>query len=357
MNVEIKTTINDTLNNINSTNKSTKSKFISVDTNKISQNADDIKSLELTTLNSENSDTNKYSYEIEEYMETDIKNINANTKYIFFCIYKIEQSNTLPYLQYILYKYPNNLMVFPFIEIKNNTNNNADYILNLINDYIIDITGTTQTIKGYIEKENKLFVFVNLNNSTDKTTNVNLKTQEHKLWWCLIDEICNKNKVLNYPVHKSVIDIFNNNKYLMYIKNQNKKYISLPNVLYMCDTKTNIINFIKLNKYPKNKYNIKKGLILNPIEKILYNKKWLYSYKDTYKLIRCSVFFNNKIKPIYDIEYNKIPKHLDLKNNDCNIITNVKFFTKYMNLEEYVINKNIYTNILSYHDIEKNVLQ
>ena len=300
MNVGIKTKLNNTLNKITYSKLQKKSKGlknININTGKISNKNDNIKSVNRGVLNYTKDKIETYNYDLEEYMETNLQNISTNVKYIFFCIYKIEKFSGLPYLQYILYKYPNDLMVFPFIEVKNGN------ILNIIDDYIIDLTGSKQDIKGFFENKNKLHVFVNLNNSTDKINNVSLKTKKHKLWWCLMDEICNRNKVLNFPVHKSVIDIFNNNKYLIYIKNQDNKNISLPNVLYLCDTTPNVVNLIKLNTKPKNKYGIKNSLIFKPLDKILYNGKWLYVYKETYKIIRCSIFLNSKIKTIYNIDY------------------------------------------------------
>ena len=174
----------------------------------------------------------RHIYNLEEYIETDINNVNTNVKYIFFCIYKIEKRGQLPYLQYMLYRYSSGLMIFPFIKITNNNN-----LTNIIDDYIIGLTGSKQSITGFIEKDNQLHVFINI---TNPINSVNYKTREHKLWWCLIDEICNKNKILNYPIHKSVIDLFNTNKFLMYIKNNDKKNISIPTVLYLCDTTNNI---------------------------------------------------------------------------------------------------------------------
>jgi hypothetical protein len=290
----------------------------------------------------------QHIYNLEEYIETDINNVNTNVKYIFFCIYKIEKHGQLPYLQYMLYRYSSGLMIFPFIKITNNNN-----LTNIVDDYIIGLTGSKQSITGFIEKDNQLHVFINI---TNPINSVNFKTREHKLWWCLIDEICNKNKILNYPIHKSVIDLFNTNKFLMYIKNNDKKNISIPTVLYLCDTTNNIYNFIKLNKHPKNKHNIKNSLIYKPLSKILSNKKWLYS-RDTFNIARCCVFLNNNIKTIYNINYDKISTHVDLNNYKSNIITDVIFFKKTLNLEEFIVINDNNNGVLSFHGVDKNGLQ
>ena len=59
---------------------------------------------------------------------------------------------------------------------------------------------------------------------------VPLKSSD-QIWYCLIDEICNHNKVLNFPIHKSVFNLFYQNPDLIYLKYK-KENLSSPVVAY-----------------------------------------------------------------------------------------------------------------------------
>ena len=60
---------------------------------------------------------------------------------------------------------------------------------------------------------------------------VNYKSNNAKLWWVLMDEICNSHKVINFPIHPSVYMIFFRNPALIYIKFDNRR-VPIPKIGY-----------------------------------------------------------------------------------------------------------------------------
>jgi len=187
-----------------------------------------------------------YLYEIKPFLKQDYSNLNQKKK-IFVCCFNIQSNEgfdsslyhlmghkkenvpdakELPsfFLLYLLYKYPeNDLMIFPFAENKNNP-------LNTANNLVKKLLKTNKSYKaeGYIMNNDGIYFFYDISYHIE--LNKPLKREE-QLWHCLIDEICNANKVLNFPVHKSVFSLFYNNPFLIYLKFKKQK-LSIPVVGY-----------------------------------------------------------------------------------------------------------------------------
>ena len=51
-----------------------------------------------------------------------------------------------------------------------------------------------------------------------------------------MDEICNHKKILNFPIHKSVFELFYENNKLIYLKDRNKRCIEIPTIAYFGDS-------------------------------------------------------------------------------------------------------------------------
>ena len=93
-------------------------------------------------------------------------------------------------------------MIFPFLKGGASSVKNA-------NGFVKKITGQSLKIEGFIEKSSTVFLFYNYSDIEDGIIKrVFYKTKANTLWWCLIDEICNHKKVLNFPVHPSVYTTF-----------------------------------------------------------------------------------------------------------------------------------------------------
>jgi len=176
-----------------------------------------------------------YKYNISEDLNNDI-NINLkNGTNIFICIYRVISSNNeqniyKPFLQYLLYKYPNNSSVFkntcsfPFIKYKQGSN-----IIKQIKPFVKNIFPLDSIdFNGYILNDNGLFMFCNY---TRPTINIKSLNKNTEFWWGLIHEICNLQKIIKFPVHKSVYNIFYNNPFLIYLLKNNKP-LEIPIVSY-----------------------------------------------------------------------------------------------------------------------------
>lgn len=95
-----------------------------------------------------------------------------------------------------------------------------------------DLIGRNIEYKGYLKNDGSIFVFFgseNLNYIFKKFQSNN------KYWWCLIDEICNKQMVINYKFHKSVTNVFFSNKELIYLYDEDGKQLEIPTIVFRGD--------------------------------------------------------------------------------------------------------------------------
>ena len=184
-----------------------------------------------------------YSYDIDKCIKTDLHNIKLkNDTHINFCLFRIVESTKykpirFPYLQYLLYKYPksktkqSDLCVFPFVRY----NENKD-IKNIGKEFVKKIFNKQYNCLGYVMENNEIFLFYNIDFDTTKKgwqEEKFIKKRNDKFWWVILDEICNKKKVLNFDIHNSVNDIFLKNPCLLYLKNKNKENIEAPISAYV----------------------------------------------------------------------------------------------------------------------------
>ena len=191
-------------------------------------------------------------YPIKNYLSRNIPK-NKYSK-IFFCIFKINTfSNNLmlPSLEYLLYKYnTSNEMIFPFINIEKYAENNDDnlykfYIKNYSNFLLkeLDYKNTKLTNVGYIEIGSNLFCFLKLNQDKLNYLEVYNKQNNNNLWWATLSEI-NNSKLINYNINDSVTYIF---KKFNFLKDFNSSNHFKEQILYICESKSNIINILQNN--------------------------------------------------------------------------------------------------------------
>ena len=182
---------------------------------------------------------NNIQYNIPVKNIVDINDFKNKDK-IFICFYKISKNNdSLPFLQYLLYKYPegkNETFIFPF-DIYHSSKkpihiaNKLAY--SLVNKEQIDFKGIISNSQGHY------FFYHYLDNSI----NLEFKNRNFELWWGLIDEICNHNKLINFPIHKSVYTLFYNYPKLIFIADQKNNNIEIPIVAYFGGSKE-IISYV-----------------------------------------------------------------------------------------------------------------
>ena len=98
---------------------------------------------------------------------------------------------------------------------------------------------------GYLQQGIDYFFFFDLNQIT-KIYDYSFTDQEKKKnndphWWCGIDEICNHQKVLHYPIHKTVANLFLRNKSLIFLKDKMNRSIEIPRVMYFGDDQSKML--------------------------------------------------------------------------------------------------------------------
>jgi hypothetical protein len=181
---------------------------------------------------------NYYKYNLNDVLKTDFLQIKKNSKlFVYACCFRVITSkpNKIiqnPFLEYLLYKYPNcnnkysNLCIFPFRILGKDTVKQCEKKLMKQLDQPNDCLGYIQNSKG-------LFLFYEI---PYKKYKIPLLKKKSQLWWTTIHEICNKKKILNFPIHNSVIKLFYNNSNLMFLKNKNHKNIQIPITVYYTET-------------------------------------------------------------------------------------------------------------------------
>ena len=88
------------------------------------------------------------------------------------------------------------------------------------------------TYKGYIQQTDKLYIFIKLNSKKKELFRKRVLARNNKWWWCIIDEICNKRHILNFPIHEIVTKLFLHNPILIYLKNNDGLAHPIPISLY-----------------------------------------------------------------------------------------------------------------------------
>jgi len=186
----------------------------------------------------------EFDYPILDILNTNFKYASKTFNKIAICPYFITTCKNRygvykPYLQYLLYKYPDtnkkvkNLLIFPFVNVSSTTP-----IESTANKLLKKVININIKSKGFIQSNNIIYVFYDLS-SVDNYSSIpraeqqwlKLLKRSNDLWWVLIDEICNHRKSLNFPVHKSVTSLFYKNPILIYLKQKNKN-LEIPIVAY-----------------------------------------------------------------------------------------------------------------------------
>jgi len=186
----------------------------------------------------------EFNYPILDIVSTNFKYITKTFSTIAICPYFITTCKNRygvykPYIQYLLYKYPEhdkkfkNLLVFPFV--KTSSSASVETVANKLLKKIIDIKIKST---GFIQSGRTVYVFYDLSSVDDYSAIPRAEQQwlklikkSNDLWWVLMDEICNHRKSLNFSIHHSVTSLFYKNPILIYLR-QNSKNVDIPIVAY-----------------------------------------------------------------------------------------------------------------------------
>ena len=181
-----------------------------------------------------------FKYKLDKCLKTNFHEMDIQeNNHINFCCFRITESTKYsqvlyPYLEYLLYKYPDskkkesNLCLFPFVEYKKDMK-----ILEEGKKFIKSIFKKQYNCLGYLIENNEVYLFYDIESKSSDSRI--LLSKKQKFWWTLIDEICNKHKILNFPIHSTVTSLFLKNSTLIYLKNKKDKNIEIPVVVYKGD--------------------------------------------------------------------------------------------------------------------------
>ena len=180
-----------------------------------------------------------YHYKIADVVENDLSILNViKGDRINLCIYKVNNQSINPFLQYLLYKYPDenteysDLLLFPFFKVTSSENIIKE-CLDKANNIFDNVQFKTPIqIRGYIENRNGVSIFMEVKIVEDE---LSYFKRESKLWWVLMDEIINSRHVCNFPIHISVFDIFYDNAPLMYLFDKEENTYETPIASYYGD--------------------------------------------------------------------------------------------------------------------------
>tara|TARA_B100000927_G_scaffold126983_1_gene102415 strand:- start:7247 stop:8407 length:1161 start_codon:yes stop_codon:yes gene_type:complete len=352
-------------NNVSAGNKKKNTSKNNVLNNNISINTNNF-------ANKTSNNDNNYIYNINSILNKNINNISSKTNNLVFCFYRIlDNKNTTdnekPFLQYLLYKYPEsnkdvaNLMVFPFIKYNSNKK-----IKQQCDDFTKKIFGSSLEIEGYIEQYKDIYVFFNINKIFKGINRYLFLENDTEYWWAIMDEICNHKRVLYNSVHSSVYSFFYKHPNFIYLKNENDNTnIEIPRVAFRGYNSKDVNNVILFQDRNGNYDNSDTVFNLNHFYSLDYSFKGaIQNYynnpsqeNNEGSIIRYALFLGElgKTKVFINKEIENIIKFINknFKNDNANsiILTNALFKKQYINTYiEYFIQGSKFT-CLSYHNV------
>lgn len=183
-----------------------------------------------------------YKYYIKKIINIEKPNFKTD-KIINICIYNIVTvTRRPPFILYLLYKNSKNILTFPRFETSDEVFNASESKL----DIIYQNFRVKPEFVGYYESDNQIYVFYNFNHEY-RLEELNSKSN---WWWSNIFEIINHKKIMNFPIDRSVYNIFLDKPILSVVfSNKNYKFSS-GNVLYF-GGEQNYISFIAALGLPK----------------------------------------------------------------------------------------------------------
>jgi hypothetical protein len=185
----------------------------------------------------------KLLYNIDEYLN---ENLNENSK-IKINAFEIKNSKNVPYLKYLLIKDKlTDILFFPELELSDYSELTSEKIIMLAQIqlyYLIQLNNSNLheddnyskydkniRFKGFYLNDDIIHIFFDL---TECNLHIDCTYRKSQLWFCLIDEIINYNKVCSLNIDSSVINFFITNIDFCYLKNKNNENYELPIVGYI----------------------------------------------------------------------------------------------------------------------------
>ena len=338
---------------------------------------------------------NYYNYNLNGVLNSDFSQLKPTPNtFVYACCFRVivSKPNKIiqnPFLEYLLFKYPNNnsshsnLCIFPFRILGKDTVKQASKKL------LNDLKYKTTDCLGYIQNSKGIFLFYEIQYKKYK---VNLCKKNTQLWWATIHEICNSKRILNFPIHNSVTHLFFNNNKLIYLKNKDNVNIQIPTIAYYTESKE-LLPFISVMGIKSSSSKTFGAYYYFQNYKNAFRGSWSSNYKkreiqnkiitDDNGLLKCpgfvrfAVFLGNPrvalyrvTDPFYDYikfldtsqpnKQKKIAKIKWAKKYDSIIVSNFKYKNiggYFQTNTQFVIKSFEAFTSLSYHFIDKKTLK
>ena len=206
--------------------------------------------VEMASLEREKISTNEIiSKTTDDFFYYPVDNLNRNFSsikkgnIINLCMYSITLGDYKPFIQYLLYKHnKSNILTFPFFEFDKGN------LLDLCNKKLKSILDVDFLIKGYVKEKNNVYLIITLPNDFCVLQHL---TSDKEWWFTLLSEIINEEKILYFPIHTSVLNLFYKNPDLLYLLDEDNMPYESPLALYNGQhaDKTNFIAKFGISKF------------------------------------------------------------------------------------------------------------
>ncbi len=164
-------------------------------------------------------------YPIQSILSSE--NLDGITR-MFVCIYRINiKPSSTPFLEYLLFKNKENVLVFPGFN-----GGKIDKAHAVYESIVGDRHSAKENYKGMLRKNDVVYMFYQCVRPNDDLIENPYKSKKDELWWCLMDEICNWKMVLTMHVDASVVDVFYRKPELIYLYDTNFNKLETPVVGY-----------------------------------------------------------------------------------------------------------------------------
>ena len=213
---------------------------------------------------------NTYKYNIETFLENVYTNNERNKVYL--CFYFVD--NNMPILYYLLHKSVHmNFFNFKYKDICDLSDSCSKFIEEQFTSRV--------NKKGYKEFNNNIYIFFECLNKENIQNGV----------WCVLDEICNKQRYLNNVISQEVTSFFLHNKDFIYLKNKDNIKIETPIVCYQYFDDELELMYYSYNTNKKEYYDyenckqkyIARYILFISCENIIFNKPYQYKINYTNK--------------------------------------------------------------------------
>ena len=218
--------------------------------------------MEFNELNEDPVKSIFYNYKGKDFLCKNLEELIdiENVDHIHICPYEVNKEGRYPFLKFLLHKNEifNNLQ-FLKLYFDLNEVNSSEEIINITKRNLFEILccqdnkvnfNETVEINGFYLYEGDVFLFVDVTNCK---LNINDIYSENNLWFALIHEIYNIEKVFSFKIDSFVIRFFNDNYNFCILENEKNEIYENPIVGYVSKLEQKLIFTYHFGEIKQNK--------------------------------------------------------------------------------------------------------